>query len=69
MEIINKVQTVTGTQFIIQKTTPRKGEYTNMTASVDKAKSILHWQPKKNLEDSIKSLITWYNNCPQGWKI
>jgi len=67
MEIINKVQTVTGVQFTVQKTTPRKGEYTNMTALINKAKTILQWQPKKNLEDSIRSLVKWYSDHPQGW--
>ncbi len=67
MEIVNKVQAVTGIQFTVQKTTPRKGEYTNMTASIKKAKKLLHWQPKKNIEDSIKSLVKWYNQHPQGW--
>ena len=25
------------------------------------------WQPKRNLEDSIRSLVKWYSDHPQGW--
>lgn len=68
MEIINKVQSVTGKKFEIQKTTPREGEYAKMIASIDKAKKVLNWLPKRSIGDTITSLITWYKSHPHGWE-
>lgn len=68
LEIISKVQDVTGVKFDIGKTTPRKGEYGRMIASIKKAKEVLGWQPEKTLEDSINSLVAWYKKHPQGWE-
>ncbi|MFH0937381.1 MAG: UDP-glucose 4-epimerase GalE [Candidatus Daviesbacteria bacterium] len=67
LEIVNKVQKVTGKKFNFQKTTPRQGEYAKMIASIKKAKKVLGWKPKRTIEDSIKSLVIWYKLHPQGW--
>lgn len=67
LEIINEVQNITGVKFDIKKGNHRVGEYAKMIASINKAERILHWQPQKTLKDSIKSLIIWYKNHPQGW--
>lgn len=69
LEVVNKVQEVTGTKINIQKTTPRKGEYAKMIASIDKAKSVLNWIPKRSIEDSVRSLVTWYKAHPTGWEM
>jgi UDP-glucose 4-epimerase len=68
LEIVNKVEEATGKTLEKEKTTPREGESDKMIASIQKASYVLHWQPKRSLEDSIKSLITWYNVHPQGWE-
>lgn len=68
LEIIDTVQKVTGVKFEAQKGSPREGEYAKMIASIEKAKKVLNWEPKRSLEDSIKSLVTWYKNHPQGWE-
>ncbi len=68
LEIINAVQKITGKKFNIEKNhSSRMGEYSKVVASIDKAKEKLNWQPQKTLEDSIKSLITWYEKYPKGW--
>ncbi len=67
LEIISAVQKATGIKFDIKKSSPREGEYSKIVASINKANKILNWQPQKKLEDSIKSLITWYKKYPQGW--
>jgi UDP-glucose 4-epimerase len=68
LEIVKKVQDVTGVKFNIEKTKPRQGEYAKMIASIEKAKKILCWEPKRKIEDSVKSLVLWYKKHPQGWK-
>ena len=68
LEIVNKVQEVTGFKFEIKKTTPRKGDPARLVASIKKAEAILGWEPKRKIEESIKSLISWYNSHPHGWE-
>lgn len=67
MEIVNKVQEVTGKQFEVSKSEPRKGEYATMIAKIDKANNILGWSPTHTIEDSVNSLVKWYTKNPKGW--
>jgi UDP-glucose 4-epimerase len=67
LEIVSKVEKKTGKKLKRNKAKTRSGEYATMTADIKKAKEILGWKPKRNLDDSIKSLITWYKEHPQGW--
>jgi UDP-glucose 4-epimerase len=67
LEIVNVVQKVTGKKFALGKSNPRQGEYAVMIAEIKKAKKVLGWQPKRSLEQSIRSLVRWYQNRPQGW--
>jgi len=66
-EIIKTVQKVTGKKFKIGKAKPRKGEDPELVADIKRAKIVLGWEPKRTLEDSIKSLVKWYKLHPQGW--
>lgn len=68
LEIVNKVQEVTGKKFELKKTTPRQGEYAKIYADIKKAKKVLGWIPKRKIEDSIVSLIKWYTKHPNGWE-
>ncbi|QQG44115.1 MAG: UDP-glucose 4-epimerase GalE [Candidatus Roizmanbacteria bacterium] len=68
MDIVDKVQSVTGKTFNVEKTEPRQGEYAKMVASIEKAKAVLQWVPKKSIEDSVKSMVSWYTNHPKGWE-
>lgn len=68
LEIVEAVKKVTGKKFDLQKTTPREGEYAKMYADITRAETILKWKPKRTIEDSIKSLVTWYTSHPQGWQ-
>lgn len=67
LEIVNKVQEVTGVKFNLKKTVPRQGDDPKKIAAIDKAKKILRWEPKRTIKDSVKSLVTWYNQHPKGW--
>jgi len=68
LEIVNKVQEVTGVKFSIEKTTPREGDDAKKIASIKKAKEVLGWQPRRTIKDSIKSLAKWYKVHPNGWE-
>lgn len=68
LEIINIVQRWSGKKFNIGKSKlKRAGEYGKIVASIQKAKAKLSWQPKRNLQDSIKSSVAWYEKHPNGW--
>jgi len=68
LEIVDKVQEVTGIKFSLEKTIPRAGDDAKKIASIEKAKKILGWQPKRSIKDSIESLVKWYKLHPNGWE-
>lgn len=68
LEIVNQVQSVTGVKFPLEKTTPREGDDSKKIASIGKAKSVLGWQPKRTIKNSVDSLVKWYKSHPNGWK-
>ena len=67
LEIVNKVKEITGADFKVVSGKTREGEYSKAVASIKKAKDVLNWEPKRTIEDSVKSLIKWYKNRPKGW--
>lgn len=67
LSVVEKVQQVVGVKFKIGKIAPREGEYAVMIASIDKAKKILGWRPDRTIEDSVRSLVSWYKEHPRGW--
>jgi UDP-glucose 4-epimerase len=68
LEIVNAVQSITGKKFDLQPGEARQGEYARAVAKIDKARKLLGWEPEHSLEDSVKSLVTWYNMHPKGWE-
>ncbi|MCX7928215.1 MAG: UDP-glucose 4-epimerase GalE [Patescibacteria group bacterium] len=67
-EILEKVQEITGFNFIVKPTMPRQGEYAKMIADITLAKKILNWEPKRSLADSILTMVKWYKKYPKGWE-
>jgi len=67
LEIVKKVEEISGKKINRQTAKPRQGEYAKMIASIEKADSVLDWKPKRKLEDSVKSLVNWYSRHPHGW--
>lgn len=67
LEIVNQVQKITGVKFDLGGAKPRVGEYAKMVADIKRAKRVLGWEPKRTLEESIRSLVKWYQARPQGW--
>jgi len=68
LEIVDQVKKLTGKNFPVEKSQPRKGEYAQVYADIGKARKLLGWQPKRTLRDSVQSLIKWYKSHPQGWQ-
>ncbi len=68
LEVVQQVKKLTGTEIPIEKANTRLGDDAKKIADIKKAKEILDWEPKRTIEDSVKSLIVWYKNHPQGWK-
>jgi len=68
LEIVKKVEEITGVQLPITKGEARQGEYAKMVASIEKAKRVLGWAPEHSLTDSVKTLVEWYKKHPNGWE-
>lgn len=68
LEIVKKVEEITGAKLPLEKTEARQGEYAKMIASIDRAKSVLGWEPTHTIEDSVKTLVDWYTKHPNGWE-
>lgn len=68
LEVVKEVEKKTGHKFDLQKGETRKGEYAKMIADIKKAKKVLSWEPKRNISDSVESLIKWYKKHPEGWE-
>lgn len=69
LEVVNKVQELTGKKFDVKPSDkPRQGEAAKLIASIEKAKKLLGWSPKRKIEDSVSSLIKWYTKNPNGWE-
>lgn len=67
LEIIEKVEEITGEKLPREKGEARKGEYAKIFADISKAKEVLHWEPTRTIEDTVKSLVSWYKDHPNGW--
>ena len=67
LEILEKVKKFTGVNFELKKNQARKGEYAKMVADIKKAEEVLGWKPKRTIEDSVRTLLTWYKKHPHGW--
>jgi len=67
LEVVNQVKKLTGMEIPIEKANTRLGDDAKKIADITKAEKILGWKPKRTIEDSVKSLIIWYKNHPNGW--
>ena len=68
LEVVNQVKKLTGVEIPVEKGNTRSGDDAKKIADITKAEKLLGWKPSKTIEDSVKSLIVWYKNHPQGWK-
>ncbi len=68
LEIVNQVKEITGAKFPIAQGEARKGEYSEIYANNKKAIEKLGWQPKRDIKESVESLVAWYKGHPRGWE-
>jgi len=67
MEIIHTVEKVTGKKLELKKGERRLGDVSKAIASNKKITQALGWKPTHSIEDSVKSLRSWYTTQPNGW--
>ncbi len=67
LEIVNQVEKLTGSKIPIEKANTRLGDDAKKIADIKLAKEVLGWEPKRTIEDSVRSLIVWYKSHPNGW--
>ncbi len=68
MEIIQAVEKITGAKLELKEGERRQGDVSKAVASNEKIARLLEWTPKRTIEDSVNSLVTWYKAHPQGWE-
>lgn len=67
LEVVEQVKRLTGKNIPIEKANTRLSDDAKKIADISKAEKILNWKPRRTIEDSVKSLIIWYKNHPNGW--
>jgi UDP-glucose 4-epimerase len=58
-ELVKYAGEVVGKEPIYEYVAPRKGDPAILTACIDKAKNILHWEPQYNIKDIISHAWNW----------
>ena len=66
-EIVSEVERITGVELEKLAGDRRGGDANIAVADNRKAQAILGWEPKRDLEQSIRSLVEWYKHRPNGW--
>ncbi|RJR30261.1 NAD-dependent epimerase/dehydratase family protein [Candidatus Microgenomates bacterium] len=59
-QLINTVEKITGNKINAQVKPANKFESVITFANIDKAKKLLHWQPKFSFVKGIKKIVNWY---------
>jgi UDP-glucose 4-epimerase len=59
-EVIEMVKKVTGKDFLVEESNRRGGDSGTLIASSEKAKKVLGWEPKYDLEKIIETAWVWY---------
>jgi len=67
-EIISKVESITGKKISVEYTNRREGDPAVLVASRDKAKAILEWQPRYDIDKTIETAWKWHSKYPKGFK-
>jgi len=66
-EIIAKVQDISGIDIELEYAKRRAGDPGVLIASSKKAREVLKWQPKHDLDEIIKSAWAWHSKYPNGF--
>lgn len=68
MEIISEVERIMEVNFDKSVGERRGGDANVAVADNKKAKKVLGWEPKRSLDQSVRTLVEWYREKPQGWR-
>lgn len=60
-ELISRLESNIGRKAVVERHPPIPAEMQANWADVGKAKRLLNWEPRVNLEEGIANLVTWYN--------
>lgn len=66
-EIIERVEKITGKKIPIEYAERREGDPPILISSSEKAKKILDWQVRYNLDEMIESAWNWIKKYPKGF--
>jgi len=67
-EIIKKVEDVTGKTIPVEYAERREGDPAILISSAKKAKEILEWHPRYNIDNMIQTAWKWFQQNPKGYK-
>jgi UDP-glucose 4-epimerase len=67
-QVLKAVKEVTHSDFKIEKVSKKLGEAATLISSNQRAKSLLGWEPKYTLEQSIVNAYNWHKNHPKGYE-
>ncbi len=59
-EIIKKIEKLLGKKANIQYLQPNKADMKKTWADISKAKKLLDWEPKINIDEGLKRTVKWY---------
>ena len=67
-EIIKKVEDITNKKIPVEYAARREGDPSVLIASSNKAKEVLEWYPKSNIDNMIETAWRWLKSHPKGYK-
>lgn len=67
-KIVKKMHQPESLISLITYTDDRPGQVFRLTASIDKAKNLLGWEPKTKMEDGLDKTIEWYKANRPWWE-
>ncbi|HNZ50088.1 MAG TPA: UDP-glucose 4-epimerase GalE [Bacilli bacterium] len=68
LEIIKTASQVTKVNIPYQISPRRPGDPAKLVAASSKIKDLLGWEPKKSIEDIVRTAWEWHRNHPQGYE-
>ena len=61
LEVVTKLEEITGTKIPIRYAQPRQGEVGVLSTDIEKAQRVLGWEPKRSdLRTILETATTWY---------
>lgn len=67
LEIVRKIEEVSGKTMKLKFGERREGDADQLYAANDKIKSTLNWEPKYGLDEIIESAYKWHTGNPDGY--